>query len=676
MGAVRDFGFRSTICLCKPNHYYAYAYKMIDNKIIEKRKPFQQYHYFDSYTDIVYNSIKASEKNMKTNAVGIWESTDMFWGTSQDTCGPIYLDINIYPEYQKSMTVDTMLVSDGCPGIDIPIVTHFSEQWNLSSYGNKVNKSLAERITTNTLKESVSNMYCGELCVLGNVAIKPYDRFYVNDYYEDMQGHMEVEGVVYSMNSSTGFTTTIYPDAIVRADDDHEGARHMINGTYVASGLVAGVGIRLGVMTQLASVDSKLIRALAGAGKKALSSVLDDAAVTTISNLLHIEKGMSLKAALKTILTGKGLLATLGTSVVAAAAIYVCANNVKSFCTRWLRNIQALTVYPITKNGRPLLAGMAGHKGSVYGYPYTADDAKDSVQGLLGKVIDNISDWPLGSGEIIKDFFIESGEYERLKEKWSITLPLEGGEPIEYHNAQNLTEEEKIEYMKQDFYGSVNLEWRSKNQLIQALRTPYRINTLKVSKEDKIADTMYKRYHIDGIPSTKELAKDKRVLALYPIEDDIDIKQAVIEGSHPIVKMLDIAHSVGNTKTNMNFESGKRVIKHFTVRGNENATVYDLPMIQEDALMILKLILNEQSLKNKRVKFISGARINDVKTWKSTGFAFVIGGEDNGAVELAIQAVQKSTTWLNGNKDQNIFEYKAVSDGFLIIVYAPKDVYK
>jgi hypothetical protein len=126
----------------------------------------------------------------------------------------------------------------------------------------------------------------------------------------------------------------------------------------------------------------------------------------------------------------------------------------------------------------------------------------------------------------------------------------------------------------------------------------------------------------------------------------------------------------------MNFESGKRVIKHFTVKGNEDATVYDLPMVQEDALIILKLILNEQSLKNKRVKFISGARINDVKTWKSTGFAFVIGGEDNGAVELAIQAVQKSTTWLNGNKDQNIFEYKAVSDGFLIIVYAPKDVYK
>lgn len=73
IGAIRDFGFRSTVFLGKPNHYYAYAYELVDNKIVERRKPFQQFHYFDSYTDIVYNSIKASEAQMKTNAVGMWQ---------------------------------------------------------------------------------------------------------------------------------------------------------------------------------------------------------------------------------------------------------------------------------------------------------------------------------------------------------------------------------------------------------------------------------------------------------------------------------------------------------------------------------------------------------------------------------------------------------------------------
>ena len=229
MGAVRDFGMRSTVCLCKPNHYYAFAYKKIDDedgqtdgKIVERRKPFQQFHYYNSYTDIIYNSIKASEKNMKTNAIGIWESTDMIWGKNQSTVGPIYLDMNIYPEHQRSMTVDTTLVSDGVGGLELNVFTHFSENWASDANDNKVNKALAERVTTNVLRESVSNMYCGELCILGDTSIKPYDRFYVEDTYEDMMGHMEVEGVVFSMNSSTGFTTTIYPDTIVRiAEDSH-----------------------------------------------------------------------------------------------------------------------------------------------------------------------------------------------------------------------------------------------------------------------------------------------------------------------------------------------------------------------------------------------------------------------------------------------------------------------
>lgn len=71
IGAIRDFGFRSTIFLGKPNHYYAYDYVLVDNKVVEKRKPFQQFHYIDSYTDIVYNSIKASEAQLKTNAIGM-----------------------------------------------------------------------------------------------------------------------------------------------------------------------------------------------------------------------------------------------------------------------------------------------------------------------------------------------------------------------------------------------------------------------------------------------------------------------------------------------------------------------------------------------------------------------------------------------------------------------------
>ena len=53
IGAIRDFGLRSTVFLGRPNDYYAYAYKLVDDKILEKRKPFQQSHYYNSYTDII-----------------------------------------------------------------------------------------------------------------------------------------------------------------------------------------------------------------------------------------------------------------------------------------------------------------------------------------------------------------------------------------------------------------------------------------------------------------------------------------------------------------------------------------------------------------------------------------------------------------------------------------------
>ena len=701
IGAVRDFDMRSTVCLCKPNHYYAFGYKKIDDenggtagKMVERRKPFQQYHYYDSYTDIVYNSIKASEKNMKTNATGIWESTDMIWGRSQSTVGPIYLDFNIYPEHQKSMTVDTTLVSDGEAGLELNLFTHFSEKWSTDEKDTKVNQSLARRITTNVLRESVSNMYCGEVCVLGDTSIKPYDRFYINDTYEDMQGHMEVEGVVYSMNSSTGFTTTIYPDLIVRSDDPHEPARRMVDGAFLGSCTLA-VGARLGAISTFARLDSALVRGLAQAAKVAASSPVDEI-LSAAGSFLHINKASSLGGAAANALTAGATCASFITSAALAAGIYVCANNVKTWATNFLQDLQALTVYPITKNKRPLIAGMAGHKGSVFGYPYTKDDGKDSIQGLIVESVEWVNKtFPFDMGDILMDMFTANtvdsngnkiSEYQRIKDKWAQTLPLEGREPELYDSVSSsasLTEGEKEEVLRRELYSSVNNEYRSRFSMIQALRTKYRIPNLTVSKTDRLADEVYKRYNITGISSIDALATNKKVLALYPIEDDVDIKQATVKKSHPVVKQLHIAHSQGNVKAQMPFESGNRVIKLFgegkTVKTDDgktgNVSVFDLPMLQEDALIILKLILNDQALKNKEVSFLSGTRVNDTKTWKSTGFAFVLDSNDKSALKDAIENVKKATTWLNGNKEQAIFEYKEADNGILIIVYAPRNSY-
>ena len=93
-------------------------------------------------------------------------------------------------------------------------------------------------------------------------------------------------------------------------------------------------------------------------------------------------------------------------------------------------------------------------------------------------------------------------------------------------------------------------------------------------------------------------------------------------------------------------------------------------MLQEDAIYILKIILNDQALKNKKVQFVSGTRVNDIKTWKSTGFAFVLDSTDRGALKDALDNVLKQTKSLAGDNN-NIYEYQEKDNGILIIVYAP-----
>lgn len=224
IGAVRDFGFRSTIFLGRPHDYYAYEYVTKDGNIYEKRKPFQQYHYIDSYSDIIYNAIKATERDMKTNATGIWQASGWISGRKQETVGPVYLDQNIYPEYQKSMTYDTGLLADGNEGMDVKFITKLAEKFcGGDEKDNKVNKELARRMTINALKDSVKDMYQGQIAILGSPAIKPYDRIELLDIIESMNGAFECETVIHSLNAQTGFTTTIVPDVIVRdINDSHE----------------------------------------------------------------------------------------------------------------------------------------------------------------------------------------------------------------------------------------------------------------------------------------------------------------------------------------------------------------------------------------------------------------------------------------------------------------------
>ena len=711
--AVRDFGLRSTMCLCKANHYYAYAYReaTVNGARYEKRKPFQQYHYYDSYNDIIYNSLKASESNMKTNAVGVWEGTDYLWGTSQQSVGPIYLDINIYPEYQKSMMIETGLVAGGDGGIDIPLLNALAEKFDYNEYSGRVNKSLAEKVTTNALRQSVKDMYEGEICIIADPSLKPYDRVTIMDLYEDVSGDVEVETVIHSMNIETGFTTTFVPDLIVRAEHTAQeyGTQSVLSsfitgavGAITLKGAVMNAGakgsaglLKLGEKKILAGAANKLGEYAAGKTAKTAVTSFAESFVAQATAAGEAGKGATTiagwaKAKAGVLLTNP---VAFTSTVIAGTSIFMLAMSMKESAFRWCKNIQALTVFPVTKNGRQLVAGMAGHRGSVYAFPYTEEQIKGSVQNV---VMNFLSD---GSGMKIDNAIIESigwvfkglltdDNYEITKQKWCNNLGINSSNDIIKDNATNPKEREAF---TQFISSCISKEYSSRATALAAMKTKPRISKFNTNGR---TDKLYLKYQIGGVHdldpeklgiemedavalTIKDLPKNDRVKALYPVEDDPDIKTALNSNVHPIIKKFSFAHSKSENEIDLLMESENTGIRYISENGKKDrdgktTTIFDLPMVQEDALLLIKLIINEKNMKGKEVSFLSGTRVNDTSSWKSTGFWFSLSSDDMSALEAASKKLKTESSWLGVSS--YTFDFKNTGKSIQYTIYAPKEI--
>lgn len=220
--AIAPFQMRSTVFHGHPRFYYAYDYEKIDGSIIEKRKPYQQYHIYTSYTDIIDNRITTSQKDIRTNAIGYYKGPDLLFKGDR-VCGPLFADIDIFPENQKSTSIslDYECSNTNSPW-NIPLL---SKAIDMFEFGDGPNaEKTAWRSTASALKDCMKEMYKGELIVMGDPSVKPYDRVCISDVYEDMNGNFEVEQVVHMFNTETGFTSSITPDLISAIDNKYETA--------------------------------------------------------------------------------------------------------------------------------------------------------------------------------------------------------------------------------------------------------------------------------------------------------------------------------------------------------------------------------------------------------------------------------------------------------------------
>lgn len=284
IASVAPFCMRSTIFYGLPHYYYAYEYvKDSTGRIKEKRKPFQQYHTYTSYSDIIENNISTSSEFMKTNAVGLYYTKGFAGNMSTSRVGPIYTDIDIYSEYQKSMTVDTTFVSQyhgalSALGSIVPYLNKIIDDANLLSFAGIDNEQIAWRITARSLKDSVKEMYQGELITIGDPSVKPYDIIYLYDVYENMQGGCEVEAVTHILNSQTGFTSSIYVDPMIDIDNRYYQTAHSLTVGTLSKSIIATaatIGASM-ALSRNSQPITKMAAKLIAKGTDRLSSSVSD----------------------------------------------------------------------------------------------------------------------------------------------------------------------------------------------------------------------------------------------------------------------------------------------------------------------------------------------------------------------------------------------------------------
>ena len=184
--------------------------------VVEVREPFQKIHYLSSFTHIIANGIQENIGNVATQITAVSD------GQYPVT---VALDKAAPSERQVEKTVETGLYFDnirgsGFFGVLHPVMHPLQTVRGISkAISGEPDELTARRVALSHLKESIKDIYGGEIVVIGNADIRPHDLVYLADVYERMYGLFEVEQVVHHFTPDMGFVTSITPNAFVTVND-------------------------------------------------------------------------------------------------------------------------------------------------------------------------------------------------------------------------------------------------------------------------------------------------------------------------------------------------------------------------------------------------------------------------------------------------------------------------
>lgn len=710
-----SFGLRDTIFFGKPHYYYAYGYKKVNHGYVEKRKPFQQFHFIYSDKDIISNNITASSDKMKTVATGLYKDKAGWIDRNKDV-GPMWVDKDIYPENQKSMLVDTRLkMKDNNPLLFRNTSKDNMDSGNiimnsigkitkntLQSFANVAfgafatigsivaedflggffddkgtntnHKKVAWTATANALKESVKEMYQGEIIIIGNPSIKPQDRLYISDNYNDMNGCVLVRDVVHNLSAISGFTTTMHVDTISSVGENRneinkssyivnvaaQAASNCLLNKFMYRRIIDGLSIidkiysvgnkKFGIkiaetfkLKKIEEIGASTAKAYSGLFKTMKELIPKATELMKTDNKL-ITKGVKL---LGTVVAG-GITAvsapTIGAIALGAMAAIIIISEVivtgimgslNDFLLYKIKDSQVLTIYPLKKNGVVYTAGLDGSLGLVYGSPTYGQF------GPMGKIYHSIFA-PENDGTVsgyIFDFMRSlvldpsvQAEAVKLGERDAAYVVQTGNNSDDTNKiiestAIGLNKKPQFTVMKKNGFdlslGNRVIEKKKDNKEYRAIKNG--LNRYHIERLDDLLKSSERKNQI-LIEQYEPLKPYIKSAFLLPLHNEIAKKENASDKKN----LIELDVIIANQKVHVNG------LKY-------EGDIIDVPLLSKDALIILKDITEkawkeldidnskdetsiEEALNGTKISIMSALRVNDKNWYCSSGYSFSIKG--------------------------------------------------
>lgn len=169
--------------------------------------PFRNYHYFDSSHHILKNEIR-------TSVDGTFNEVEIYYTEDESDIKEDDIE-NITEHFQK-------LSAGGAGILAVKLDENISESAIRSfkaEFPSCVTEDMAKRYVQGIFAKTLRDSYKGELIVIGDEKLKPYDICYINDMSINMTGPIEVESVTHIFNRDHGFISIITPDLCLEVND-------------------------------------------------------------------------------------------------------------------------------------------------------------------------------------------------------------------------------------------------------------------------------------------------------------------------------------------------------------------------------------------------------------------------------------------------------------------------